>query len=334
MYHPHVAVEVLHGGGVVFGRVAYLERHTLHGHFAGKEVEALQGEVGLVGCLRVVAVAYVEYVLLHVLLHHKPGSAAEAESLALAYGVVPQGAVASYHFPGLQFHHVAGAVAQVTPYVVVVVYLSEEADALTVLALGVDEVLRLGYLPYLVLHVVAYGEDGLVQLPALYLCQEVGLILYGVGAGNEPLVPLGVALGTGIVAGGYEVVLVPHLAVEGTKLDEPVAHHVGVGRKSRLYLLHGVACHLVPVFAVAVHHLQPAPVLVCHGGGHLQVFLRRAVPLFLFLGSYLDVEAVGVQPLLCQLPYHHRTVHAAREQHGYAHVLYLFHVFHCLERVS
>ena len=136
------------------------------------------------------------------------------------------------------------------------------------------------------------------------------------------------------MAGGNQVVVVPHLLVEGAKLDEPVAHHVGVGRIARLDFLHGVSRHLVPVFAVAVYHLQAASEPSGHSRGHLQVFLRGAVPFLLFLWPYLDVEAVGLEPHAGQLVYHHRTVDAAREQHGYPLVLYLVYVNHIAKVVQ
>ena len=81
------------------------------------------------------------------------------------------------------------------------------------------------------------------------------------------------------MARGYKIVVVAPLLVEGAKLYQPVAHHVGVGRQPGAHLIHGVARHLVPVFAVAVNHLEPAPVTGRHGSGHLQVFFRRTIPL-------------------------------------------------------
>ena len=106
-----------------------------------------------------------------------------------------------------------------------------------------------------------------------------------------------------------------HLLVEGPELNQSVAHHVGVGGQSRAYLIHGVACHLIPILAVAVDHLQAAAVLGCHGSSHLEVLLARAVPFGLFLGTDFDVETIGMQSEACKLIDDHRTVYAAREQH-------------------
>ena len=67
---------------------------------------------------------------------------------------------------------------------------------------------------------------------------------------------------------------------------------------------------------MAVHHLKFAAEASRHGGSHLEVFLRSAVPLLLLLRTYLYIEAVGVKPTLRQFVHHNRTVHATREQHG------------------
>ncbi len=195
-----------------------------------------------------------ENVLCHIFLHDEPRAAAEAEALTLADGVEPQSAVLTDDAASLQFHNVARLLAEVAAYVFVIIDIAEEADALRVLALGVDEVLALGYLPHLVLLVVAYGEEGLLQLPLVNLREEVGLVLYRVGAGGEPFVSV-YPLGLRIVAGCDEVVVVPHLLVEGAELDKAVAHHVGVGGIASLDFFHGVAGHLAPVFLVAVDDL-------------------------------------------------------------------------------
>ena len=72
----------------------------------------------------------VEDVLLHIFFHDVPGSAGESESFALTYGVEPQSAVLSDDFSRLHIDDVAGVLAEVAAYVVVVVYLAEATDAL------------------------------------------------------------------------------------------------------------------------------------------------------------------------------------------------------------
>ena len=126
----------------------------------------------------------------------------------------------------------------------------------------------------------------------------------------------------------YQVIVVPHLLVEGTKLDEPVAHHVRIGRIAGLHLLHGVASHLVPVFLMTVYHLQLATILGSYGSSHLEVFLRRAVPLFLFLGSNLDIEAVGMQAQTGELPNHYGAVYSSRKQNGNTLALQTLYIQH------
>ena len=186
--------------------------------------------------------------------------------------------------------------------------------------MGRCQVFALGNLTHLFLHHVPNGEEGLLQLPVVNLRKEVGLVLDGVGTGAEPLKNLGrtefvqhtLFLCLGVVACGYEVVVVAALLVEGTELDEPVAHDVGVGGQSCAYLVHRVLGHLVPVLAVTVNNLQPTAVLVADGSGHLQVLLGGTVPFLFLLRAYLDVEAVGLQPLAHQFVERHGRVDAAR----------------------
>ena len=125
---------------------------------------------------------------------------------------------------------------------------------------------------------------------------------------------------------GNEVVVVATLLVEGAKLDETVAHDVGVGRQACAHLVHGVFRHLVPVLTVAVDHLQLAAILGSNGCRHLQVFLGGAVPLLLFLRPNLNIETVGVQSLSRQFVDHDGTVDTTRQQHGYALVLQFVYV--------
>ena len=87
----------------------------------------------------------------------------------LSYGVEPQPAVLADVFSRFKFYDQSGLLSQISSYILVVVYLSEEADALAVLALCVDKMFALCNLPYFLLHVVSYGEYGLAQLPVVYL---------------------------------------------------------------------------------------------------------------------------------------------------------------------
>ena len=336
-----VAVEQLEGAGQVAGCVPDLEgdaqmaavancrRTGIVGGRAGEPVEIVHGDVLPVGRLWIVAVADVEDVAVDVLPDDEPRAAAEAEALALSDGVEPVALVLSDLTAGLQLDDIANALADEAAHVVVVVDVAEEADALRVLAVGIDEMLALGDLAHLVLHIMADGEEGLGELPVVDLGKEVGLVLHGIGRGGEPLAALVIVFGLGIVAGGDEVVLMAFLLVEGAELDEAVAHHVGIGREAGLHLLHGVARHLAPVFLVAVDDLDGAAVLPGHGGGHLEVFLGGAVPLLLLLGTDHDVEAVGVEAQAGKLVHDDGTVDTAREEDGDALATYIFDV-HCL----
>ena len=246
--------------------------------------------------------------------------------MALANGVEPQAFVLANLLARFQFQHVAGILAQIPPDVIIILNLAQEADALRILALGIHQVFALRNLPHLVLHVMSDGEQSLAKLPVVYLRQEIRLVLHGVGTRGEPFLPV-YPFRLRIMARGNEVVVVPHLLVEGPELNQSIAHHVGIRRESCPHLVHRVPCHLTPVFLMAIYHLQPAAKAMSHSRCHLQILLRRAVPFLLFLRSNLDIETVGMQSAAGQFIDHHRTIHAAREQHRYSLVLKFF-VFH------
>ena len=235
--------------------------------------------------------------------------------------------VLAQHLAGFYINHIAFFFTQIATHIVVVVQFSEEANALRVLALGVHQMLSFGNGTHLLLPHVADGEQRLPELPVVELRQEVGLVLHGVGTRREPLPSVLVYLRLRIVTGGYQVVLMTALAVEGTELNHSVAHHVGVGRTTLAHRLHRVARHLVPVVAVAVHHLQTDAIPPTQCRGHLQVLLHRAVPLALVVGgTNLYIETIWPYALAHQFVQHHCTVDATREQQRHALVLDFFHV--------
>ena len=161
----------------------------------------------------------VEDVLLHILLHHIPRTATQAKSLALSDGVEPVALVLAEHLARLNVDDIAFLFTQKLTNIVVVVQLTQETDALRVLAAGIHQMLPLSDGAHLFLPHVADGEQRLAQLPVVELCQEVGLVLHGVGTRAKPLHSLFVDFRLGIVSRGDEVILMAALAVESTELN-------------------------------------------------------------------------------------------------------------------
>lgn len=81
MNHPSAILQLLDGGWMILRCMAYLESDLLHRYLTSEEVEIVQGEVLLVGCLRVIAVTHVEDIVLHVLLDNKPRTTAKPKPL-------------------------------------------------------------------------------------------------------------------------------------------------------------------------------------------------------------------------------------------------------------
>ena len=139
--------------------MANLERYLLHRHLAGEEMEILKGEILLVSRLRVVTMTHIQNVVLHILLNHEPRTAAEAQTLALADGVEPQTLVAADALARLHLNHIARVLAQVSADVIVIVNLTQEANSLTILALGINLMLLFGYLTNFIFNVMTDREN-------------------------------------------------------------------------------------------------------------------------------------------------------------------------------
>lgn len=130
VYRPFSSVSTV--AGVVFGCMAYFERHAVgQGSDAFcQEVEIVNAEVILVSSVGVIAMRDVEDVIVHVFLYHKPWAASESESLALPDCVEPQSFVFTDDLTGFQFDDIARLLSKVTAYVFVVVDVAKEADTL------------------------------------------------------------------------------------------------------------------------------------------------------------------------------------------------------------
>src|SRR3712207_754320 len=80
VYDELVNGQPFYRGRMVFGRVTYLKGHfgTRRQHVrSGEIMEIMHLKILLIGCLRVVAMAHIEYVALHIFLHDEPRSASE-----------------------------------------------------------------------------------------------------------------------------------------------------------------------------------------------------------------------------------------------------------------
>ncbi len=225
--------------------------------------------------LRVPSVRHEHDVLLHIFLHHKPGSAAQSQALALTDGVEPEAFVASHNLARLDVDDASLLLAHETCEELVVVDFPQKADALTVLAAGTGQMCFLSNAPHLAFGQMTDGEQTVAELLVCELCQKIRLVLHRVGSRAQP--HFAVLLDArGIMPGCYKVVVVPHQFVECPELDETVAHHIGVGRKPFLHALYGVAHHALPIFLLQVGDGEREPILPCGGLREFYVLLGCA----------------------------------------------------------
>ena len=285
----------------------------------GNEMKVFQAELVAVLFFGIVSVGDVDDVFFNVLVDYKPGTAAEAQSFALADGVEPEASVGAEFPPGLQFDDGSGTFSEEAADEIVVVDFSEETDALAVFAAGTGQAGVEGYLTDFFLEVVAQGKEQAGNLQVVDLGEEVGLVLDGVFGGREPgaAVDLG---GRGIVAGGNLVVGVTGFFIEAAELDEFVAHHVGVGGEAAAYLIEGIADHALPVFLVEVDDLQFQSVFPGGGSGQFDVFFGGAAQSVVGVHADADIKQIGTMALFAQQVYGYGTVHSSRYQCCYVHL--------------
>lgn len=119
----------------------------------------MERKILLVGRLRIITMTHIQDIVLYILLNHEPGTAAKAQALALADGMKPQTLVPAYALARFHLYDIARLFAQITADIIIIIYLSQEADSLTVLTLGIYQMLLFGYLANLILDMMADREN-------------------------------------------------------------------------------------------------------------------------------------------------------------------------------
>ncbi len=244
--HEVIDVAHLELDGLFVGR--------LFPRIGGNEVQVGQAEVVPVLQLRVPAVSHEDDVLADILLHYEPWSAAQSQALALSDGVEPITSVMADYTSCLDVDDLALLFAQQSAHELVVVNLPQETDALTVLSVCTGKTGFLCQSAHFVLHEVTDRKYGMPKLLVCELGQEVGLVLDGIGCRTEPYESVALNA-SGIMTCGDIVVMTANLLFERAKLDEAVAHHIGIGCQAKLDSLDCIAHDLFPIFLLEVGHL-------------------------------------------------------------------------------
>ena len=115
---PRLIGQLLNAARKVFGCVSNLEGDTMGNgrvlpRVLGDEMKAVHVEVILIDSLGVVAMRYEKDVSLQVLLHHKPRTSAESQSLTLSYGVEPKSLVSTDFLACFYLSYIAWILSQV-----------------------------------------------------------------------------------------------------------------------------------------------------------------------------------------------------------------------------
>ena len=249
-------------------------------------------------------------ILLYILLDDKPRSTTKAESLALSDGAKPVSFMLSHQFSGFHLYGIALPFTEVTTQIVIIIYLSKEANALRILSFRIDKMIFLCNMAHFFLIETADRKECFLQLPVVNLCEEVGLVFHWVRRSDEPLSSFCIYLSLSIVSSGYKVVFMAFFLIESTKLYQPVAHHIRVGSEAHTHLIHRVFRHFIPVFTMTIHHFKLAVIATAQGCSHLKVLLRCAIPVFCLLRTYLYIEAIRLDALTTEHVKHYGRIHS------------------------
>ena len=187
------------------------------------------------------------------------------------------------------FHYIPFTLAEEATDKVIIIYLTQEADALAVTAAGSGQPGRAGNIPYFLLHQSPQREHEFRDLQIVNLSQEVGLVFYRVYGCTQPYLAI-LINGSGIMSGGGEVKLFPYFLLEATEFDEPVAHHIRIGSPPATNFINSIGSNLFPVLFLQVYHFKMQAITAGNGRSHFPVFLGRAIHKFGTVHSYLDIE--------------------------------------------
>ena len=173
-------------------------------------------------------------IVVDILLHHKPRSAAQAQSLTLTQGKKPITLMLTKHPTTLPLHYVALALAKVVTEQSIISGIAKKADALTILAMGRSQAVALSNCTHLTLLHQTDGEVEHTELVGSDLAKEVRLVLDGVRRSCEILHAIQSDRG-GIMPRGNAVKEMAYPIIETAKLNQTVAHYVGIGGKPLLH---------------------------------------------------------------------------------------------------
>ena len=86
----------------------------------------------------------------------------------------------------------------------------------------------------------------------------------------------GVVIGLCIVARSDVVIVMTRFFFESAKLDESVAHDIGVGREATLYAFDYISCYAVVILLLKVDDVEVKSILLGRKSRKFDVFFGRA----------------------------------------------------------
>ena len=141
-------------------------------------------------CFCVIAMRHINNILFNVLLYHKPRAATQSQSFTLTDSVKPISPVSSDPFPCLPLDHRSFFLSKKTADKIIVVYLTQEANALAVFSTRIRKFRILCYLAHFMFHQMTDRKHQFGNLKIINLSKKISLIFHGIFGCTKPNLPI------------------------------------------------------------------------------------------------------------------------------------------------
>ena len=153
------------------------------------KIEVFHPEFITILLLGIITVGDVNNVILNILLHNEPGSSSQSQSFSLANGMKPIAAMSTNLLTCFKFDHRPLFFSQKATDKIVIIYLAQKANSLTILPTGTGQSGLQRYLTHFMLHQPTYRKQQFRNLQIVNLGQEISLIFYRVLGCTQPGFP-------------------------------------------------------------------------------------------------------------------------------------------------
>ena len=129
---------------------------------------------------------------------------------------------------------------------IIVVYLPEKTDTLTIFPSGTRQSGFIGNLTHFLFHQTSNGKHEFGNLQVINLCEKVRLVFHRVFRCAQPSFTVALQ-GGGIMTGCRKVEIFPDTLFKAAEFDKLITHHVRIRCQSLPNFINGIRRHILPI---------------------------------------------------------------------------------------